>query len=65
MKRTDYGWAIEITTYRKGTMLFGANFNTNEDYGEEEAELYLCIYLFKIGIYIGKFHHYSLEDSEE
>lgn len=57
-----YGWMLEIYKYRKGTMLFGLNINTNEDWGTDEGEIYLCIYLFKIAIYIGKYH-YSLEDS--
>lgn len=56
MKQRRYGWKFELQKYRKGIFLFGCNFNSNDDYGSEERETYICIYLFKIALYIGKFH---------
>jgi hypothetical protein len=55
MNSTTYGWHIEKSKYRKGTFLIGINFNTNDDYGDER-ESYLCVYLGKYSLTIGKFH---------
>ena len=54
---TKYGWRIEKTNYSEGAVLFGLNFNTNLEWGEDERESYICIYLFKVGFAIGKFHY--------
>lgn len=55
--QNKYGWRIEKCEYDKGAVLFGVNFNTNLEWGENEREAYVCVYLFKIGITIGKFHY--------
>ncbi|OUA91636.1 hypothetical protein BK704_34745 [[Bacillus thuringiensis] serovar konkukian] len=54
---SKYGWKIEKSDYSKGTVLFGCNFNTNDEWGKDERETYVCIYLFKFVITIGKFHY--------
>jgi len=52
----DYKWKIDIQKYTKGTFLLGMNFNTNDDYGKENREYYLCIYLGKFSLVIGKYN---------
>lgn len=52
-----YGWKIERTDYYKGTFLLGMNFNSNAEWGEDERETYICIYLGKFGLSIGKYHY--------
>lgn len=58
-----YGWVCEVYRYKKGAMIFGLSLNTNEEYGADEGELFISLSLFKIGIFIGKFHY--VESSEE
>lgn len=52
-----YGWKLEIGSCDKGTVLFGANFNTNDEWGSDERETYICLYLFKKVITLGKYHY--------
>lgn len=61
---SKYGWKFEISNYDKGTVLFGANFNSNDEWGTEEIEKYVCVYLFKWGIVAGKYH-YTVDTIQE
>ncbi|MDO6630506.1 hypothetical protein [Bacillus thuringiensis] len=54
---TKYGWKFAKYDYDKGTILFGFHFNSNDEWGEDEREVYVSIDLFKIGITMGKFHY--------
>lgn len=54
---SKYGWKFEIGDYDTGTVLFGFNFNTNLEWGENERESYVCIYLFKKSVTFGKYHY--------
>ena len=51
-----YCWKFEVTNYDKGTFLLGLNFNSNDEWGRDERESYVCIYLWKKCITVGKFH---------
>ena len=53
---TKYKWKINMQKYNKGTFLLGLNFNTNDEYGKDERETYICIYLGKFMIIFGKYH---------
>ncbi|WPF64917.1 hypothetical protein YTCETSXE_CDS0064 [Staphylococcus phage MVC_VPHSA2] len=55
MNNRKYGWKIDFDVHQKGTVLFGANFNTNDHFGGQR-ESYVCLYLFKVTVIIGKFH---------
>jgi hypothetical protein len=61
---SKYGWKCEVTHYDKGTVLFGLNLNTNDEWGSDERETYICIYLFKRCITIGKYH-YTVDTIQE
>lgn len=50
----DFKWKINVQKYEKGTFLLGMNFNTNV--WSDGREMYLCIYLGKISLVIGKYH---------
>ena len=54
MGEEEYGWKVKLEKYSKGTFLLGMNFNTNV--WDDGREIYLCIYLGKIALIIGKFH---------
>lgn len=54
---SKYGWHIQRNYYDSGTYLFGFNFNTNDEWGENERETYLCVYLFNTSFYIGKMYY--------
>ena len=54
---SKFGWRSEWHCYDKGTFLIGMNFNTNDEWGENERESYICFYLGKYSLTIGKFHY--------
>lgn len=54
---TKYGWKIEKNRYEAGAFLIGANFNTNNEWGNGQKETYVCFYLGKFGFTIGKYHY--------
>lgn len=54
---SKYGWRFEKHCYDRGTFLIGMNFNTNDEWGDNERESYVNIYLGKYSFTIGKFHY--------
>ena len=53
---SEYRWKYNVTKYDKGTFLLGLNFNTNDEWGQDERESYICLYLGKVCITFGKYH---------
>jgi hypothetical protein len=58
MNEPSIKWSVETRKYPKGTVLFGINFNTNNEYCEKR-ESYVCLYLFKWIITVGRFYIYK------
>ncbi|PYE51457.1 hypothetical protein DFQ00_102251 [Paenibacillus barcinonensis] len=54
---SKYGWRIEKHCYDRGTLLIGMNFNANDEWGDNERESYVNIYLGRYSLTIGKFHY--------
>ncbi len=54
---SKYGWRFEKYSYDRGTFLIGMNFNTNDEWGKDERESYMSIYLGKWSFSFGKFHY--------
>ncbi|PZT57334.1 hypothetical protein DN757_01370 [Paenibacillus silvae] len=54
---SKYGWRFESHHCDRGTFLIGVNFNTNDEWGKDERESYINIYLGKWSFTFGKFHY--------
>ena len=61
---SKYGWKLQTTKYDKGTFLLGVNFNTNDEWGTDERESYVCLYLGRVCFVFGKIH-YSVDTIQE